>query len=141
MRTMSSLFAAAALAACASDPPPTAYSAAHASAMSDAVATEAQDCFRMSQIRGHRKVDDSTLIVAVGSGTLYRWEMGGRCLAGTTSSDPLIMTPFAGTDVICRPIDLDLKVKMGPTASPCIIQSFVRLTPEEAAALPANQRP
>ena len=140
MKTALSLLAVLALAGCAADRPQ-AYSAADASAMTDVVAVEAGSCFRMSQIRNHKKLDNSTLLVEVGNGSVYRWEMGGSCLAGTTSSDPLIMTPVAGTDVICRPIDLDLKVKSGPIASPCIIKAFRKLTPDEVAALPAKARP
>jgi hypothetical protein len=145
MKSALSLIAVLALAGCAADQPPRtqAYSAASASAMTDAVAVEAGSCFRMSQIRNHKKFDDSTLLVEVGRGSVYRWEMGGRCLAGASSSDPLIMTPAAGGDVICRPIDLDLKVKSsgGGFASPCIIKSFVKLTPEQVAALPPKVRP
>ena len=140
MKTALSVFAALTLAGCAADQPK-AYSAADASAMTDVVAVEAGSCFRMSQIRNHKKFDNSTLMVEVGRGSVYRWEMGGACLAGASSSDPLIMSPVAGADVICRPIDLNLKVKTGPIASPCIIKSFRKLSPDEIAALPAKARP
>lgn len=141
MKTVFALSAAMALAACAATEVPQAYSAADASAMSDVVAVEAGSCFRMSQIRNHKKFDDSTLMVEVGGGSVYRWEMGGRCLAGASSSDPLILEPAGGSDVICRPIDLDVKVKTGPVVSPCIIKSFKKLSPDEVAALPAKARP
>lgn len=140
MKTALSVLVALTLAGCAADQPK-AYSAADASAMTDVVAVEAGSCFRMSQIRNHKKFDNSTLIVEVGSGSVYRWEMGGACLAGASSSDPLIMSPVAGTDVICRPIDLNLKIKTGGIASPCIIKSFEKLTPDEIAALPPKARP
>lgn len=140
MKTALSILAVLALAGCAADRPQ-AYSAADTSAMSDVVAVEAGSCFRMSQIRNHKKFDSSTLLVEVGNGSVYRWEMGGACLAAATSSDPLIMSPVAGNDLICRPIDLNLKVKSGPIASPCIIKRFQKLTPDEVAALPAKVRP
>lgn len=120
---------------------PKARSAGDPSAMTDVVAVDAGSCFRMSQIRNHKKLDASTLLVSVGSKSVYRWEMLGNCLAGVSSSDPLIMTPVAGTDMICRPIDLDLKVRMGSIPAPCIIKSFKKLTPDEVAALPAKARP
>ncbi len=120
---------------------PKARSAADPAVTSDVVAVEAGSCFRMSQIRNHKKLDASTLLVSVGRASVYRWEMSGSCLAGVSSSDPLIMTPVAGTDLICRPIDLDLKVRMGSIPAPCIIKSFKKLTPDEVAALPAKSRP
>lgn len=140
MKTALSVLAVLALAGCAADAP-AAYSAADTGAMSDVVAVEAGTCFRMSQIRGHKKLDNQTLVVEVGKGAIYRWEMGGQCLAGTSSSDPLILEPAGGSDVICKPIDLNLKIQTGPIASPCIIKSFTRLTPEQVAALPAKARP
>lgn len=121
---------------------PKAYSATDASAMSDVVAVEAGSCFRVSQIRNHTKADDSTLLVSVGNGkSVYRWQMAGACLAGASSSDPLILEPTAGGDVICKPIDLNVKVKVGAIASPCIVKSMTKLTPQQVAALPKKVRP
>jgi hypothetical protein len=144
MKTALSILAALSLSACAAQQqqPPRAYSAADASAMSDVVAVEAGSCFRMSQIRNHTKVDDHTLLVSVGArDSVYRWEMSGACLAGATSSDPLILEPASGGDIICKPIDLQVKVKVGAIASPCILKSITRLTPDQVAVLPKGQRP
>lgn len=140
MKAAISALALMVLAGCAADQPG-AYSAADPSAMSEVAATGAGSCFRMSQIRNHKKFDNSTLLVEVGQGAVYRWEMGGSCLAGSTSSDPLILEPTGGNDVICKPIDLNLKIKSGPMAAPCIIKRFQKLTPEEVAALPPKLRP
>lgn len=99
-------------------------------------------CFRMSQIRGHTKADNQTLYFSVGLRDVYRLDMSGACLAGTTSSDPLIMETIGGTDLICRPIDLSLKVKLGNVgASPCIIKEITKLTPDQIAALPPKVKP
>ena len=140
MKTTASILALLALTGCA-EGQPKAYSAADTGVMSDVAAAEAGSCFRMSQIRNHKKFDNSTLLVEVGRGSVYRWEMSGTCLAGATSSDPLIMSPAAGGDLICKPIDLDLKVRAGGIASPCIIKKFQKLTPAEVAALPPKARP
>lgn len=131
MRALVILSAAAALLATSAPAQPAATSAPGAS----------RDCFRMSQLRGHKRVDAKTLHIEAGDGSIYRWEMSGACLAGSSSSDPLVMSPSGGSDLICRPIDLDLKVKHGPILSPCIIKSFTRLTPAEVAALPPKHRP
>lgn len=99
-------------------------------------------CFRMSQIRNHTKGDNQTLYFSVGSRDVYRLDMSGACLAGASSNDPLIMETVGGTDMICRAIDLDIKVKMGPGgASPCIIKQITKLTPTQIAALPPKVKP
>ena len=50
--------------------------------------------------------------------------------------------PVGGTDLICRPIDLNLKVKLGNVgASPCIIKEITKLTPDQIAALPPKVKP
>ena len=100
-------------------------------------------CFRMSQIDNHTKGDNQTLYLAVRNNKeFYRLDMSGSCLAGVSSSDPLVLTPTAGTDLICRPLGLDLKVRMGGGGlTPCIIKSITRLTPEQVAALPPKVKP
>ncbi|MDO9433193.1 MAG: DUF6491 family protein [Phenylobacterium sp.] len=99
-------------------------------------------CFRMSQIRNHTKADSQTLYFSVGARDVYRLDMSGACLAGTSSSDPLIMETVGGTDLICRPIDLNLKVKTGNVGvSPCIIKEITKLTPDQVAALPPKVKP
>ncbi|MDP3852572.1 hypothetical protein [Phenylobacterium sp.] len=125
------VFAAASLAATSVPAQPTAPPAPGAS----------RDCFRMSQLRGHKRVDAKTLHIEAGNRAVYRWEMSGSCLAGASSNDPLVMSPAGGSDLICRPIDLDLKVMSGVMLSPCIIKSFTRLTPAEVAALPPRLKP
>jgi len=47
-----------------------------------------------------------------------------------------------GSGMICRPIDLDLRVSVGRRMStPCIASKLTQLTPEEAAALPKGLKP
>lgn len=132
---------AAALAGCAADS-----SAPPRIASADRYATDASAragaCFRLSQMRNHTIADDQTLYVSAGSRDVYRLDMSGACLAGATGSDPLIIKPTASTDLICKPLDLDLRVRVGPgMASPCIIRAITPLTPAEVAALPPKLRP
>lgn len=99
-------------------------------------------CFRMSQIQNHTKGDNQTLYLRIRNRDVWRLDMTGNCLAGASTNDALVMEPVSGNDLICRPLDLGLKVRMGPGAlSPCIIKSMTRLTPDEIAALPAKVRP
>ncbi|HEY9234135.1 MULTISPECIES: DUF6491 family protein [Phenylobacterium] len=132
---MQRLLLAAAFAALASGP---ALAADQATAPA-----QANQCFRVSQIHNHTKADDRTLYLSVRNGKeVFRLDMAGACLAGVSSSGPLVLTPTAGTDLVCRPLDLDLKVRMAPGAlTPCIIRSITRLTPEQVATLPPKVRP
>lgn len=99
-------------------------------------------CFRMSQIQNHTKADNQTLYLRIRNRDVYRLDMSGNCLAGASTNDALVMSPTSGNDLICRPIDLDLKVRMGPGAlSPCIIKSMTKLTPDEIAALAPKVKP
>ena len=68
--------------------------------------------------------------------------MSGACLAGASRQETLITESAGGSGLICRPIDLNLKVRLGGgMVSPCIISAMTRLTPSELAALPPDLRP
>ena len=100
-------------------------------------------CVRVSQIQNHTKGDAKTLYLSVKpKRQVYRLGMSGSCLAGANSSDPLVLETVGGTDMVCRPLDLDLKVKVGAGGlTPCIIKDITRLTTEQVAALPPKVRP
>ena len=105
-------------------------------------AAASSQCFRMSQIDNHTKGDDQTVYLSVRHRDVYRLGMSGNCLAGASSNDALVMAPTAGVDLICRPLDLDLKVRTSPGMfSPCIINDITKLTPEQVAALPPKVKP
>lgn len=106
-----------------------------------ALAATPAGCFRMSQMRNHTVGDARTLYVAVRGKEVYRFTMVGGCLAAKSSSDPIITQTASGTDQICRPIDLNLKVGGAGGVSHCIIDRIERLTPDEVAALPRKVRP
>ena len=63
--------------------------------------------------------------------------MSNNCLAGATSSDPIILRDHTGLGRVCHPIDLDI----GLHTSRCIVRSLTKLTPAEVAALPAKLKP
>ncbi|CAN7498415.1 DUF6491 family protein [Phenylobacterium sp. LjRoot164] len=105
-------------------------------------AASSNQCFRMSQIDNHTKGDDQTVYLSVRHRDVYRLGMAGNCLAGASSNDALVMAPTAGVDLICRPLDLDLKVHTSPgMLSPCIIKDITKLTPDQVAALPPKVKP
>lgn len=113
--------------------------AAPAAVAADAPA--ANQCFRSQEIRNHTIENRSTLLVNVRGKEVYRIGMKGSCLAGATSSDPIVMRSPPGSPLICKPIDLDIAISKGGFASPCLVDSIARLSPEEVAALPKKLKP
>lgn len=136
--------AGAGLSACAPyypPPPPPPPPISDAVAVAPAPGLAPGQCFRTQEIRNHTVGGDRTLYLDVAGRDVYRVEMNGACLAGATSSDPLIMRQPPGSAIVCRPLDLDVAVSRGGFSSPCIVGSITRLTPGEVAALPPRLRP
>jgi hypothetical protein len=98
-------------------------------------------CIRSTDIRNHTIADRNTLLLDVNGRATYRVTMNGGCLAGAISSDPIITRNPPGSAIICRPIDMDIAISKGGFASHCIVDSIVKMTPEEVAALPRKLKP
>ena len=106
------------------------------------LAADNDACFRLSQMQGHTVADSHTLYVGVtNSRSVYRVTMSGSCLAAKTDSDPLITRDLGGSDLVCKPIDLDLAIGGMGGVSHCIVSDIQKLTPAEVAALPKKLRP
>lgn len=106
-----------------------------------AVSHAADSCFRMSQLQSTRPDGDRRIYARVGVNTFYRIDLAHRCSSLPYADNGLVLVPAGGNDLICRPLDLDLKVNDHGALEPCIIQSITRLTPEEAAAIPKKAKP
>ncbi len=52
-----------------------------------------------------------------------------------------MIVPTGGRDLICGPLDFDLKVNDEGAVEPCFVQSITKLSPEEAAAIPKRAKP
>jgi len=137
--------AAGALAACTDYPPPPApgLPATPAAATTSFVPSR---CFRTHDITNHTIGDDHTLYFSVNHRDVYRVDMAGACLAGATSSDPLVMREPPGTPYACRAIDLDISIvhgglTTGGIPTPCIPHQLTPMSPAEVAALPPRMRP
>ncbi len=98
-------------------------------------------CFRMHDVQNHSVVDNHTIYVSVNQRDVYRITTSNNCFATKTRSDPLITRSSGGSDMICKPIDLDLKVGGSGGVSACIVSAIDKLTPAEAAAIPKKLRP
>lgn len=107
-----------------------------------AFAAPGDACFRSHEISNHRKADDHTLYLKVGLKDVYRVTSKNACLAGAMRDDGIVISaPPSG--MVCKAIDLNLGVRTGGggMATPCLLESIVKLTPQEAAALPKDVRP
>lgn len=99
-------------------------------------------CFRSSEIRSHVFADSSTMLIDVRGREVYRVGVSGRCFAGASRSDPIVTRTPPGSQMICKPIDLDLAVSAaGGPAIPCIVNSITKLSPDEVATLPKKLKP
>lgn len=100
-----------------------------------------RQCFRVSQMDGHTVGDSKTLYVGIRNKDVFRIDMRGACLAGANMGDPLVIETVGGNDMVCRPIDLDLKVAGTIGLSPCIVGAITKLTPAQIASLPPKLKP
>jgi hypothetical protein len=94
-------------------------------------------CFLTRDLRNHTVGDDHTLYFDVGGRSVMKAVMSNNCLAGTTSSDPIVLRDQVGTGRICHKLDLDVGVR----GNRCIVESLTMLTPVEVAALPRKVKP
>lgn len=101
----------------------------------------ARTCFRMHDVENHTVVDDHTIYVTARGRDVYRITTSNNCFAAKTRSDPLITRSSGGSDLICKPIDLDLKVGGTGGVSSCIVSGIAKLNPAEVAAIPKKLRP
>jgi len=98
-------------------------------------------CIRSTEIRNHTIVDKRTMLIDVGGRATYRVTVNGGCLAGAVSSDPIVTRSPPGSNLICKPIQMDLAVSKGGFPSQCIVESIIKLSPEQVASLPRRLRP
>ena len=94
-------------------------------------------CFWTRDLRNHTVGGDRILYFDVGGRSVYRVETSGSCLAGASSSDPIVMVNRTGSGQVCNRLDLDISVR----GAHCIVSGLTKLTPEEAAALPKKMKP
>jgi hypothetical protein len=106
-----------------------------------AAAQPNQSCFQMTQLQSTRADGDQRIYARVGVNTFFRIDLAHRCSSLPYADNGLVLTPAGGRNLICSPLDLDLKVNDHGALEPCFIKSITRLTPEEAAAIPKRSKP
>ncbi|CAN5606146.1 DUF6491 family protein [soil metagenome] len=120
----------------------TALLAAASPALADPAARKpARACFSLSDWDGWSAPNKDTLYMKVRNRDVYRVDLSH----GTnqlTSPGVHLVSVVRGSDQVCQPIDLDLRVSDGfGFAMPIMAKAITRLTPEEIAALPKKDRP
>ncbi|HVN00699.1 MAG TPA: hypothetical protein VMT68_10850 [Caulobacteraceae bacterium] len=94
-------------------------------------------CFHFGHVENSKLADPRTLYLRADGGRIFRIGFSNDCSTGDTYG--LILHPVNNGGEICSAIELDIAVRT--TGERCVPTSFARLTPEEAAAIPAKYRP
>jgi hypothetical protein len=105
-------------------------------------AMPAGQCFHGSDISNWRAADARTIYLRVYASRIYRIDLSREC-SPLHWPDARLVTHAHGSDLICAPVDIDLKASEGPGAipEPCFVKSLTALSPDEAAALPKQSKP
>ena len=87
--------------------------------------------------------DSRTIYLRVGVRDIFRLDLDQAC-TNLKSLDARLITKIRGSDWICSPLDLDLRVSDGLApgfSEACIVKGLSKLTPDQVAALPKQLRP
>ncbi|HJV44021.1 DUF6491 family protein [Caulobacter sp.] len=114
---------------------------APAPATTDKPAKPPRQCFFLSDWRGWSAPNKDTLYLKVRNRDVYRVDLAYGSSQLTWPGTHLVSI-VRGTDSICHPLDLDLRVSDGfGMAIPIRAKAITKLTPEEIAAIPKKDRP
>ena len=102
----------------------------------------AKACFQLNRLQSTRSDGDRTVYARVGTNEYYRIDLAFACPT-LLSQNGIVIEPTGGTNLICGPLDFDLKAREigGGRPVPCMVKSVTRLTPEEVAAIPRKAKP
>jgi hypothetical protein len=102
----------------------------------------APQCFFSIDWQGWKATPDSKAIyIRVGVNKIYRLDLSSAC-PELQMPDAHLITHIRGSDLICSPLDIDLRVSdMHGFATPCIVTAITPLSDAEAAALPSKLKP
>lgn len=114
---------------------------AGAAAHADSPAAKPQStCFFSRDWSNWRSPDEHTIYLRVNVSDIYRVDLsyGSKMLAWP---DTHLINVMRGTDTICSPIDLDLKISEDGFVEPLFVKSITKLTREQVAAIPKKFLP
>lgn len=97
-------------------------------------------CFFTRNWDGWRSPDENTIYLRVNVRDIWKIDLAsGSSLL--TWPDSHLINEVRGTDSVCSPIDLDLKVANDHIVEPLFIKAITRLTAEQVAAIPKKFLP
>ena len=97
-------------------------------------------CFFSRDWDGWHSPNKDTIYLRVGVRDIWRVDLaGGSSLLAWPDSH--LVQNVRGTDSVCMPIDLDLKVASDGFVEPLFVKAITKLTPEEVAAIPKKDLP
>lgn len=101
----------------------------------------ARQCFYLSDWRGWTAPNKDTLYMKVRGRDVYRVDLSWGSNQLTWPGTHLVSI-VRGSDSICNPLDLDLRVSDGMGFStPIRAKTITKLTPEEVKAIPKKYQP
>jgi hypothetical protein len=107
-----------------------------------AAADGARSCFFVNQWQGWKADGPNILYLRVNLRDIYRVDLSAGAQQLMWAGSYHLVNRVQGSDSVCGPLDLQLAVSDGHGYfQPLIAKSMVKLTPEEAAALPPKLRP
>ena len=108
-----------------------------------APAKHARQCFELSQWHGGwRSPAKDVIYLGTDINEVWRLDLVGGAIALTRADVHLINISRGADDSVCEPIDLRLFVADDHGfRTPLTVKAITKLTPEEAAALPAKFHP
>jgi hypothetical protein len=107
----------------------------------DAAPGTVRSCFRYTDWENWRSPSPDVLYLKVRMHDVYRVDLVG---GSNRLNDPgiFLISHVRGPNMICSPLDLDLKVTdSSGFSTPLIARTITKLTPEEVAAIPKKFRP
>ncbi len=101
-----------------------------------------RNCFFTTQWVDTRAVSATVIYLRVNINDIYKVTLSGGGSSQLLNPTYHLVNVVRGPNTICSAIDLDLRVSDGRGfAQPVIAKSLVKLTAEEAAALPKKDHP
>jgi hypothetical protein len=98
-------------------------------------------CFFSRDWSNWRAPDKDTIYLRVNVRDIYKIDLSAGGSQLLTWPDSHLINEMRGTDSVCSPIDLDLKVASDGIVIPLFVKAITRLTPEQVAAIPKKDLP
>lgn len=113
-----------------------------AAALAGPDTSSSSQCFFSRNFEGWKAPDAKTIYIRVNMHDYYRLDLGATCPSLLWPSVHLI-TKWRGSDSVCSAVDWDLQVAQTGSgiATPCIVKKMTKLSPAEAAEIPAKFKP